>query len=250
MTSDIAQWNLSPTDYMIPNHSVHIWRAYFQPNLLLSKKFLEIISEEETNRGQRFIRQIDRERFVFSHGLIRLLLGAYLDCPPKQLIFETKPHHKPFLVSPDCGHDIRFSLSHSENMVLIAVARGIEVGIDVEYMRRIPDAVQIVNGTFSVDERKLLNSLPPEDFNEGFYTYWTSKEAFLKGIGKGLSYPLDKFTISFLSNESEGSICVHDDPDNPCSWKIMRLSPGPDYSGALAIKEPWVKPQFFEYRWQ
>ncbi len=132
-------------------------------------------------------------------------------------------------------------------MTLIAVTRGTAVGIDVEYIRRIPDALQIVNSIFSVDERKFLNSLPPADFEEGFFACWTSKEAFLKGIGKGLSYPLDKFSISFPSKESESLIYIHDDLGNAHCWKIIKLSPGPGYSGALAIEEPGSKPQFFEH---
>ena len=109
-----------------------------------------------------------------------------LDCAPQQFIFETKQYHKPFLVSPDGGNDIRFSLSHSEDMVLIAVTRGTEVGIDVEYMRRIPDARQIVNSTFSVDERKFLSSLPPERFRRRFFYLLDFKRGFSQRYWKGV----------------------------------------------------------------
>jgi 4'-phosphopantetheinyl transferase len=242
-----TKWNLPPADYRIDPNTVHIWRAHFQPTLISKREFLERISKEEIERAQRFIRQSDRDRYIFSHGLLRSLLGAYVECAPQQFVFETKQHHKPFLVSPYCGNDIRFNLSHSEDMVLIAVTRGVEVGVDVEHIRKIPDALQIVNSTFSVDERKFLNSLPPGDFEESFFAYWTSKEAFLKGIGKGLSYPLDKFSISFLSKESESLVYIHDDQGNALCWKIIQISPGPGYSGALALEEPGCKPQFFEY---
>jgi 4'-phosphopantetheinyl transferase len=249
MTCLNAQWNSPPVDYRIDRNTVHVWRAYFQPTLVSDREFLECISKIEIERAQRFIRQSDRDRYIFSHGLLRSLLGAYVDCAPQQFVFETKQHRKPFLISPDCSNDIRFNLSHSEDMVLIAVTRGAEVGIDVECVRRIPDALQIVNATFSVDEREFLNSLPPRDFEEGFFTCWTSKEAFLKGIGKGLSYPLDEFSINFPSGESECLVNVHGDLGNTYCWKVIKLSPGPGYSGALAIEELRSELQFFEHRW-
>ena len=101
----------------------------FNQTLVSNREFLERISKEEIERARRFIRQSDRDRYIFSHGLLRSLLGAYVDCAPQQFVFETKQYHKPFLVSPDGSNDIRFNLSHSEDMVLIAVTRGAEVGL-------------------------------------------------------------------------------------------------------------------------
>lgn len=250
MTRLIEQWNSPPTDYRIDRNTVHVWRAYFQPTLICDREFLDSISKDEMERAQRFIRQSDRDRYIFSHGLLRSLLSAYVDCAPQQIVLEAKQYHKPFLVCPDSSNDFRFNLSHSEDMVLIAITREVEVGIDVEYMRRFPDALRIVNSTFSVDERCFLNSLPPEDFEEAFFTCWTSKEAFLKGIGKGLSFPLDKFSIDFQNGTSEGLVHVHDDLGKAYWWKIIKLFPGPGYSGALAIDELGSQPQFFEYGWQ
>jgi 4'-phosphopantetheinyl transferase len=242
-----VEWKSPPAGYRIDSNAVHVWRAYFQPTLVSINKFEGSLSKEEIERAQRFIRQSDRERYIFAHGLLRSILAAYVGCAPNQLVFDAKPYHKPFLVSPGGSKDIEFNLSHSEDMTLIAVARGTAVGIDVEYMRRIPDAHEIVNRVFSVDERDFLNSLPPAEFNRGFFACWTSKEAFLKGLGKGLSYPLDKFSVIFSNIESDGVIYVHDDRIKAKGWNIISLSPGPDYSGALAIGELRCEPEFFEY---
>jgi 4'-phosphopantetheinyl transferase len=242
-----VHWESSPAGYRIDGNSVHVWRSYFQRTLVSNRKFEESLSKEEIEKAQRFIRQSDRDRYIFAHGLLRSILAAYVGCAPQQLVFESKQYYKPFLIGPGGSDDIQFNLSHSEDMTLIAVARRTAVGIDVEYMRRIPDAHEIVNRVFSVDEREFLNSLPPADFNRGFFACWTSKEAFLKGLGKGLSYPLDKFSVIFSNIESDGLIYVHDDPMKANRWKIIRLSPGPDYSGALAIEELRSEPEFFEY---
>lgn len=226
---------------------VHVWRSYFQPGLLSDMQFSETLSSEEIDKARRFVRPLDRERYIFAHVQFRSILSAYVGCMPRQLIFKTNQYGKPFLVSPGGSNDILFNLSHSEDMTLFVVTRGNRVGIDVECMRKVPDAIQIVNSVFSVSERKFLNSLPPADFAEGFFAIWTSKEAFLKGIGMGLSYPLDKFSITFSKGEPDNLIHVHDDPANSDCWTIRRLSPGPGYTGALATEEVRSEPKFFQY---
>ena len=249
MTRLNRQWKSAPGEFRIDRNTVHVWRAYLQPALASERKFVDSLSQGEIDRAKRFIRQSDRDRYIFAHGLLRSILGAYVGCEPQQLVFETKEYHKPFLVSPVGSNEIQFNLSHSKDMILIAVTGGTAVGIDVEHVRRVPDAPQIVNRFFSADERRFLNSLPPADFKEGFFDCWTSKEAFIKGIGKGLSYPLDKFSVIFSSEELDGMIYVHDGPVEAYGWKIIRLFPGPGYSGALAIEELRSDPKLFEYCW-
>ena len=238
-------WKLTPVDYVVGRNAVHVWRAFFQPAVLYDKKFIGGLSEEEARRAERFVRQSDRDRYMFAHVVLRWLLGAYLGCPPQQLVLENDPYGKPLLESPRDDNDIQFSLSHSEDMTLLAIARGTRVGVDVEYMRSVPDARQIVNSLFSINERRLLNPLQPPDFDKEFFDYWTSKEAFIKGIGKGLSYALDNFSVMFTSRESDGLIRVHDDATHACHWKIVRIPPAPGYSAALAVEGPNSQLKFF-----
>jgi 4'-phosphopantetheinyl transferase len=80
--------------------------------------------------------------------------------------------------------------------------------------------------------------------------YWTAKEAFLKGIGKGLSYPLDKFDVVFSDPNSIGCIACPDAQLDTHCWNIFRILPGPNYSGALAADIPGITPKYFEYRLQ
>ena len=249
MTCLSVQWKSPPADYKIDCNTVHVWRIYFQPTLVPDRKLTEAISAEETEKARRFVRDLDRDRYVFAHALLRLILGAYVGCEPQELVFETNEHGKPFLVSQRRDKGIQFNLSHSGDIALIAVALGTSVGIDVEHIRSIDDAYQIVNSFFSINECQFLNSVHPADFNEAFFACWSSKEAFLKGIGKGLSYPLDKFSVIFADGESESLVRVHDERVAACSWKIVRLSCGRGYSGALAIEGLRSDPKFFQYCW-
>jgi 4'-phosphopantetheinyl transferase len=242
------KWQKPPVDFeKIDCNAVHVWRACFQSNSLSKRNFVESLSGEEIERAQRYIYESDRVRYIFAHGILRSILSFYVGCAPCQLVFEKTPNGKPYIIEQGFKNNIQFNMSHSEDLTLIAVTRGDAVGIDVEYMRRVSDALQLVDSVFSVVEQNFLNSLPPADFDEGFFACWTSKEAYVKGIGKGISHPLDKFSILFSNLGLEGSIKVHDESVSANCWEIIRFSPGPGYSAALAKEKSRNKLRYFEY---
>jgi 4'-phosphopantetheinyl transferase len=243
-------WKLQPVgECKLERNAVHVWRSRFQPILPSDRDLTENLSEEEMVKARGFLRHSDRDRYVFSHLLLRKILAAYITCEPQKLNFNTNKYGKPFLEVTGGDAEPSFSLSHSLDMTLIAVAGGTGVGVDVEYMKTVRDAREIVNRFFSAHERSFLNSLPPADFNEAFFAYWTAKEAFLKGIGKGMSYPMDKFSVRFLNTGPLGWISIDGEQPATCCWNVVRISPGPNYSGALAIEAPGIQPEFFEYSW-
>lgn len=239
-------WKLQPVGCKLERNAVHVWRSRFQPIIPYDRELTESLSVEEMERARRFLRHSDRDRYVFSHLLLRKILAAYISCEPRELNFNTTKYGKPFLKVTGGGPELSFSLSHSLDMTLIAVASGTKVGVDVEYMRMVGDAREIVNSFFSDHEKSLLNSLSSANFDEAFFAYWTAKEAFLKGIGKGLSYPLDKFSVRFLNRGPLGWISFDGEQPATGSWNIVRILPGPNYSGAIAIEAPGIEPEFFE----
>ena len=241
-------WELQPPDGRPEGNSAHVWRGRFQPITQSEEELAKTLSEQEMQRAQRFVRQMDRDRYIFSHLLLRKILAAYLGCEPRGLEFNTARYGKPFVEFLSSRAEISFSLSHSMDMTLIAVAGGTEVGIDVEFIREIKDVREIVDRFFSTNERSFLNSIAPPDFNEAFFSYWTSKEAFIKGVGKGLSYPLDKFSVRFPDAGPLGWISIDDEHIATPRWNVIRILPWPNYSGALAMETPLIKPRFFEYR--
>ncbi len=212
--------------------------------LSLTKNFLIACQKKRSKeRADWYVDQIGTDTYLRMRSL-RRLLGFYLGCRPKEIDFATNEYGKPFVVMPE-GHDISFSLSHSHNMVLIAITRETPVGVDVEYLRNISDAHDIVNRFFSIEERKYLKSLSFSDFHDEFFACWTMKEAYLKGIGKGLSFPLDGFSVMSSNKQISDprkrhhvSVCVYD-------WNITILLPGPGYSGALAVRGAMPKVEFF-----
>lgn len=153
----------------------------------------DLLDDDERARAARFRHAIDRNRFVARRTLLRSLLGRELGRAPQDIAYELGNHGKPIVAG---GGDLRFSSSHSHGLWLCALARGAEVGCDVE---RIDPALadrQVADRLFAPGETRRLAALPPEHYAAGFFACWTRKEAFVKAIALGLSYPLAAFEVT------------------------------------------------------
>ena len=165
---------------------IHLWRAALaEPRRLAGAE--AVLSREEILRTRRFIHRVDQERYIAAHGALRMVLGLYLSVDPQSLEFLIGPHGKPALVQTFT--DLRFNLSHSADLALIAVARGREVGVDVERVERDIEFEPIVDQYFDPTEAWELRTAPPEERVSRFFDLWTRKEASLKAEGVGLVSP-------------------------------------------------------------
>ncbi len=112
---------------------INVWRVHFADWSDQLDGFRSILSRDETERAGRFLRDRDRDRYVFAHGILRRILAACLGVAPIDLTFGVGEHGKPFLLDPQPGiPPLEFNLSHSGDCVLIATALGISLGVDVE----------------------------------------------------------------------------------------------------------------------
>lgn len=147
----------------------------------------------ERARAASFRHARDRHRFIVRRAWVRRLLADALFCAPADIAFGHNTCGKPLV---QAGGDLRFSVSHSDGLGLCVIARGIEVGCDLERQNPALADPKIAKSLFAAGEWRELQSLPEEQWIEGFFNCWTRKEAFVKAIGQGLSYPLDTFEVS------------------------------------------------------
>jgi 4'-phosphopantetheinyl transferase len=156
-----------------------------------------ILDEGERVRAARFVFEQDRRAYTAAHALLRHALSERAGVEPTAWRFAAGSHGKPYLSKQPAGFDLRFSLSHCRSMVAVAIAQGLEVGVDVEACGRAVD-LEIANSCFAPDEIAMLNALPqPEQQRDLFTKLWTLKEAVIKATGAGLSQPLESFSIEF-----------------------------------------------------
>ncbi|NLF71781.1 MAG: 4'-phosphopantetheinyl transferase superfamily protein [Candidatus Anammoximicrobium sp.] len=230
-------WRRPPRELMLPVGQVHVWRAEVAQHTSALTDLSSILSPAEQERANRFYFVADRERFVVAHGLLRVLLGRYLREAPQMLRFSDNPHGKPALAPSSDQAGLRFNLSHSQGLVMYAVARGREVGVDVEQIRLVADFERIAEQFFSPAERKELRTLRTECKLDGFFGLWTLKEAYVKAWGQGLSVPLHDFSVSLQPDASGNFFLTPGGDDRQCAdWSLRRLTPGPGYVGALAVE--------------
>lgn len=215
---------------------VHVWRAELGASEAVLAGMRALLSDDERERAGRFHFQRDRSAFAVSRGVLRTLAGLYLDAPPEQLRFDYTPYGKPYLAGQFAGSTLRFNLSHSHEVVLYAFTSGVEVGVDVEYIRPELAGAEIAERFFSPREAGALFALPAAEFTEAFFKCWTRKEAFIKAVGQGLSFPLDQFVVSLAPRDQAALLSVRGDAREAARWSIRDVSPGQGYAAALAYE--------------
>jgi 4'-phosphopantetheinyl transferase len=230
-------WRPLPPQFFLADEAVHVIRATLDRDDAEVGRFKGLLSPDEQARANRFHFDRDRRRFIVGRGILRSLLGQYLQRDPALIQFDYGAHGKPRLGQAMAAPDVRFNLAHSQALALIAFSRGRELGVDIEAVRPISDADRVAERYFSPNERQRFRDLPQAQKLEAFYSCWTRKEAFIKAIGDGLSYPLDQFDVSLVPGEDARLLAISGDEREAGLWSLRDLRPGPDFIAALAIRD-------------
>ena len=151
------------------------------------------------------------------------------------LRFAYGPHGKPELAAPFDRAGLTFNLAHSSDLALVAVTLGATIGADIERLRPVHDLDGVAEQTFSDRERRTLLALPACDRARAFFRCWTRKEAFVKALGDGLSYPLDSFSVSLRDGDPPRLENIDGDADIALAWTILDLEPASGYAAAVAV---------------
>ena len=195
-----------------------------------------LLSDTEQQRANRFAFDRDRNRFIVARARLRELLATRLNVLPEAVELTYGVHGKPALARRFEDSDLRFNVSHSEDVAVYAFSLGREIGIDIEVVRQIPDADDIAARFFSQRENEAYLALDPSDRPLGFFCCWTRKEAFIKAIGDGLYYPLDSFDVSLAPSEPAEILRIKDMPGSESGWCLNSFSPFPDLIAAVVTE--------------
>jgi 4'-phosphopantetheinyl transferase len=220
----------------IDNEEVHVWQAILQSPSSVILDLWRTLAPDEKQRALKFHFQRECDRFIVSRGLLRAILSCYLGQAPDQIRFSYNEFGKPALRSVVDNEALEFNLSHADNLALFAISRSRKVGIDVERMRADLANLTVAKHFFSAQEQDDLVTLPPEDWERGFFTCWTRKEAFVKAQGQGLSLPLDQFDVSLLPEETAALLKVRNTDTDAANWSLREIPVGSDYVAALAVE--------------
>jgi amino acid adenylation domain-containing protein len=190
---------------------VHLWRVPIGkgPHGLQAS-----LSRDEKVRAERFHFAEDRERWVAARGALRSILARYLGATPQALEFTRGAFGKPALATAE-GR-LRFNLSHSGDLMLLAVTEAREIGVDLEAMRENVAFYPLADRHFAPEEARQIRALPAAEAASHFYRIWTATEAQLKADGSGFAH---------------GTTVVQ-----PDRWSVLSLTPAEGYAAALAVE--------------
>lgn len=191
---------------------VHVWRIPLSGNA--PGELDALLSRDESIRAERFHFEHDRARFICGRGLLRTILGRYLKADPCTLQFAEGAHGKPELTG--IASPLRFNLSHSDDLMLLAVTHARAVGVDLEMVRENVPVETLADYYFEPEDAWRLRLLPPPQRLWRFYELWTSTEAQLKADGTGIGHGLKVL--------------------QPDRWSLLKLVPAEGYTAALAVE--------------
>lgn len=191
------------------------------------------LSADELARARRCHFERDRRRFVVARARLRELLGERLGVAPDAVEFAEGEHGKPELGGRQRGSGWHFNLSRCGDVAVYALCAGRRIGVDVEAVREVRGADQIAMHCFSRRERAVYRTLGPRDKLLGFLNCWTRKEAFVKALGTGMSFPYDRFDVSFAPGEPARLLRVDDRSGEATGWRLESFAPQPGFVAAL-----------------
>lgn len=197
---------------------VHLWCIPFNENLM----DISVLSRDEIMRSAEYKFNVHKKHFVMYRCALRKILSYYGNKRPEEVMFGYTEYWKPYLLlNPE---EIQFNLSYSNNLAVLAITLGCQIGVDVELVKLFDDMTSIAKQFFSAPEYSKLSSLPETGKVEAFYDIWTTKEAFIKAVGKGLSYPIDKVIVSFSINKIPKIIEIDGSTEEAKSWIVKSFN--------------------------
>lgn len=240
-------WPLPPTEQSLAAIDAHVWAACLDLPAEPLARLGATLSNDERQRAARFHFDRHRNRFIAGRGILRSLLASYVDCLPDELQFSYCPNGKPALSGRFADSALNFNLAHSEGLALIAVTRCSTVGVDVEKIRRVTDANELVERFFSPRENTLFQQLDDGEKKIAFFNLWTRKEAWLKATGEGIGHLLARVEVTFLPSEPARFLALPEHSGANANWLVSELKPAADFVGAIAL--PVVHPSIFHFQY-
>ncbi len=195
--------------------------------------FAAVLDDKERTRARRFRFKEDEVTFTVAHALARCTLSEVDGRPPRLWTFRIGPYGKPAVVVAQNEPKIRFNLSHTKDLTIVAATIGREVGVDVEKIT-CPAPLEIADRYFTRQERDLLTQSAGLARDEAFFSIWTLKEAYMKALSRGMDLPLDSFTVGL-----DPARLVRSDQDKTWErWQLWQGRIGASHIAALAVDWP------------
>lgn len=217
---------------------VHLWLAFCAEaqDERLHDEYRTLMTPEERARGERFYFEHDRARYRVTRALVRSVLSRYAPIAPADWRFEATSYGQPLIANDDShAAQLSFNLTHTSDLVVLAVARHRAVGVDTENITR-GALLDVADRFFAPSECAHLRALPLEEQPRRFFELWTLKESYIKARGMGLSIGLDKFAFDLREPTAVSLSTLPELKDPAERWALRHLWATPDHPVALCVE--------------
>ena len=236
----IPKWQLAKSAAELVDGEIDIWSVNLDPpNYACIDQNTSLFSDDELERARRFRFDRHRRQYLVGRGALRHILAHYAGMQPEQIVFEYGEYGKPSIKS----FHIEFNLSNSHERAIVGVTQNGPIGVDIEYLdRHIRDVNALAESVFTEIEQAQLYSYASSERLIPFLSGWTRKEAYLKGVGKGLALPLKDFSVDLTNSTEEPSISV-------AGWRLKSFWSSEDYLCAVAYLNSGSPHKFKWFEW-
>lgn len=219
---------------------IHLWCTFFAEisDAALLEDYRRILTPAELRQERRFYFERDRKRYLVTRALVRTVLSRYVPAvAPEEWRFRENAYGRPEIDRDiAAASEIRFNLSHTHSLIVLALATGCELGVDVENATAREVSMDIAAGFFAPDEVTALGALPAHRRRQRFFEYWTLKESYIKARGMGLSIPLNEFSFEFPADDLIRIRIAPAQNDLPSRWHFWQFQLADDYVAALCAE--------------
>ena len=229
---------------MLGADDCHIWCADLSASMGRLPLWEQSLSASERTQAGKFYFSQDRRAYAARHGILRHILAGYLAMRPGEIHLVRDANGKPRIDPSTNALDLRFSLSRSAHIAVVAVVRHCEVGVDVEMVRDIPDWELVAQWAFSQRELRVLDELPAPQRPGAFFQGWTRKEALLKCRGDGIVSGTRHVEVFLDAGERP---CLDGRRLQPC-WDLRAFAPAPGFAATVATDKARARVSYRSWR--
>lgn len=230
---------------LLRREEVHVWCVSLNLEEMQIQSLMHFLSSDERRRAETFHFDKDRNHFIATRGMLRRIIGMYLQCDPGRLCFSYGPYGKPELAGGNDG-SVQFNVSHSNGLVLYGITNGRKIGIDLECIRTNLSFRQIANKYFSSEENTLVSTQSAPLQRDTFFSLWTAKEAYIKAMGGSIF--TDQKQLDFSTTTSGEEQTLLKSPEGASWWTSQKLSVGHGYVATVVVEGHYFQLKYYQSR--
>lgn len=245
MATSFPSWESPVAEPAYPARVIHLWLASLDIAEDQRRHLGKLLSADERRRADQFIFDQHRARFIAGRGILRILLGKYLQSDPAEILFSYNLHGKPSLDDRMKMQTVHFNLSHSCGLALFAFTGVGPIGVDIEHVRPESDIKHTGGFILSPNELLALQSVSPALRHTTFFQYWVRKEAFLKAIGEGFTGTVSAYDVCDIPEKPVMENSFAGTKARFTEWHVRDIPLEEGFAAALACKSNTWPLSFF-----